>query len=190
MKIIKHQNTSVLPTKNELISSSEESEQYRYERAVNNANRYTQRKPLEELNNSKLGKTLDYVDLGADIVSMTGIPYVSQTAGAVGTITGMPQAIAGGKEWLLDMSREGLKFPTLDQGVAMAKLIPMGGLFNKAGMKALLTKTGPIKGLKWRKILSRWIPNAINLGSDTYEIVKNKQGGTLPYYLKYFNYNG
>jgi hypothetical protein len=66
--------------------------------------------------------------------------------------------------------------------------MPMGGLFDKAGMKALLTKTGPIKGLKWRKILSRWIPNAINLGSDTYEIVKNKQGGTLPYYLKCFNY--
>lgn len=172
-----------------LISSPEEAEQYRYERAVNNANRYAQRKPLEELNNSKLGKTLDYVDLGADVVSMTGIPYVSQAAGAVGTITGMPQAIAGGKEWLLDMSREGLKFPTLDQGVAMAKLIPTGGLFDKAGMKALLTKTGPIKGLKWRKILSRWIPNAINLGSDTYEIIKNKQGGTLPYYLKYFNYD-
>lgn len=185
MKTTKHQNTSILP----IISTPEELEQYRYERAVNNANRYAQRKPLEELNNSKLGKTLDYVDLVADVVSITGIPYVSQTAGAVGTITGMPQAIAGGQEWLLDMSREGLKFPTLDQSLAMAKLIPMGNVLDKVGMKALLTKTGPIKGPKWRKILSRWIPNTINLTSDGIEILRHRQGGILPYYLKHFNYN-
>jgi hypothetical protein len=45
-------------------------------------------------------------------------------------------------------------------------------LWTKAGTKALLTKSGPklLRGPKPYKIISKWIPNGINLGSDIYEI--------------------
>ena len=129
MKVTKHQNTSVLPTKNKLISSPEEVEQYRYERAVNNTNSYAQRKPLEEFNNSKLGKILDYVDLGADVVSMTGIPVVSQVAAVTGMITGLPQAIIGINDYMHSAARGEYK-PTLDQIAAVSKLIPTSQIAN------------------------------------------------------------
>ena len=92
MKTTKHQNTSILP----IISTPEELEQYRYERAVNNANKHMHRRPLEELNNSNLGKTLDVIDLTADVATL--FPPAAPIAGGVGIITGMPQAIAGGQE--------------------------------------------------------------------------------------------
>ena len=167
-----------------LISSPEESEQYQYQRSVDNTNKYAQRRPLEEFNDSKLGKTLDWVDAGLDVVAMVPNP-ASPFAAAAGIVTGTPQALAAGKEWLFDMSKEGLKLPTLDQAVAMSKLIPTGGLWTKAGRKALLTKDGIVKGVKANKVLSKWIPNTINILSDKYEL--NNQ---LPKWMKpleYFN---
>ena len=211
MKVTKHQNTSVLPTKNKLISSPEESEQYRYERAVNNTDSYAQRKPLEEFNNSKLGKILDYVDLGADVISMTGIPVVSQVAAVTGMITGLPQALIGINDYMHSAARGDYK-PTLDQIAAVSKLIPTSQIANwagKLGGRALgksdkymrrahtyFKRNGipskiklALEDLRRLPMLAGAVaPDVVNLATDTYEIVKNKQGGTLPYYLKYFNY--
>ena len=85
--------------KDKLIKSHEESEQYRYDRNVDRMKYSYERNPLEELNNSQLGKTLDWVDLGLDVASITPTP-AAPFAAAVGMVTGIPQAIAGGKEYI------------------------------------------------------------------------------------------
>lgn len=181
MKITKHQNTSTLPkTKDLLISTPEESEQYRYQRELDGMRKYQQIRPLEKLNSSELGKTLDWVDLGLDVVSMLNIPYVSSIAGVAGTVTGFPQAYAAVDEYLGDLSKVGAKLPTLDQTVAMSKIIPTGGLWAKAAKKAWLAKDGFVKGVKGKKLFEKWIPNGINLAADEYEILKNKNGGSMP----------
>lgn len=126
---------------------------------------------LDKFNKTKLGKALDYIDLGADIVSMSGIPIASQVAGAIGMITGIPQAGMAIIDYV-QKAKNGNYKPTLDQAIALSKLIPTSNLWTKAGTKALLTKSGPklLRGPKPYKIISKWVPNGINLGSDIYEI--------------------
>ena len=126
---------------------------------------------LDKFNHSKLGKTLDWIDLGADVLSMSGIPVVSQAAGVVGMITGIPQAGLALVDYA-QKAKNGDYKPTLDQAVALSKLVPTANLWKKAGTAALLSKSGPriLRGMKPYKILSKWIPNGINLGSDIYEI--------------------
>lgn len=126
---------------------------------------------LDRFNKTKLGKALDYIDLGADLVSMSGIPIASQVAGAIGMITGIPQAGIAIIDYA-QKAKNGNYKPTLDQAIALSKLIPTSNLWTKAGTKALLTKSGPklLRGPKPYRIISKWIPNGINLASDIYEI--------------------
>ena len=179
-----------------LISSPEESEQYRLNRAVNNSAQYYNRRPLDKFNNSDLGKTLDVVDLGLDIASITPTPAAPFAAGA-GVITGLPQGLIGAYDYMLDLSREGLKWPTVDQNVAMLKLVPTGAIFGKLGKNGskLLGKSD-----KWMRrahpyfstgnltsqfqlvrdnvrrlpiFLGSAIPDGLNLTTDVYELTNS-----------------
>lgn len=55
--------------------------------------------PLNKFNNSKLGQTLDVVDLIADLSSMVPGPHVPFVS-ALGIITGVPQAAVAAKDYL------------------------------------------------------------------------------------------
>lgn len=56
--------------------------------------------PLNKFNNSKLGQTLDVVDLVADLSSMVPGPHVPYV-GALGIITGIPQAAVAAQDYVV-----------------------------------------------------------------------------------------
>lgn len=118
--------------KNKLITTPEQSEQYRIDRTVENAKRSFNRNPLQDLNNSKLGKTLDKIDLAADVVSLTPTP-AAPVAAAVGTVTGIPQAMAAAQEYGLQLARGERILPSKNQLIAASKIIPTSNLFTSAG---------------------------------------------------------
>ena len=58
---------------------------------------------------------------------MSGIPVVSQAAGVVGMITGIPQAGLALVDYA-QKAKNGDYKPTLDQAVALSKLVPTANL--------------------------------------------------------------
>lgn len=182
-------------SKSRLIRTPEESERYKTDRSLESVNRHLGTSPLDKFNNSKLGKTLDAVDLALDVGTMVLPPQIGMYAGKAGIVTGIPQAMIGAKDYLWNVSRNGISVPTLDQVAAMSKLIPTSQMFKyfgKTGSKLLgksdkyMRRAHPY--ISYEKIPSQFrlvldnakrlpyfvgtsvIPDAINLASDLYEL--------------------